>query len=98
MGVIPFLFPLMKRFSSLTKKIALKNPIQLILLLCLILSAFTAKGQQSQSDSSYEYRNGDPNGIGKWYLGREIAYVMGYQGISWLERPEREKEEKTSVV
>jgi ubiquinone/menaquinone biosynthesis C-methylase UbiE len=29
-------------------------------------------------------------------LGREIAYVMGYQGINWLERSEREKEENVS--
>ena len=29
-------------------------------------------------------------------MGREIAYVMGYQGIRWLERQEREKEENTS--
>ena len=28
--------------------------------------------------------------------GREIAYVMGFQGIDWLERPEREKEENVS--
>ncbi len=35
----------------------------------------------------------DPNGLGKFYLGREIAHVMGYQGIDWLERPERETEE-----
>jgi ubiquinone/menaquinone biosynthesis C-methylase UbiE len=42
----------------------------------------------------YESRkNHDPDGIGKFYLGREIAHVMGWQGNSWLERPEREKEE-----
>jgi precorrin-6B methylase 2 len=35
----------------------------------------------------------DRDGIGKFYLGREIAHVMGYQGIDWLERPERESEE-----
>jgi len=35
----------------------------------------------------------DPNGINKWYLGREIAHVMGPGGIPWLERPERENEE-----
>lgn len=38
----------------------------------------------------------DPNGIGKFYLGREIAHVMGHQGADWLERPSREAEEKTS--
>ena len=35
----------------------------------------------------------DPNGINKWYLGREIAHVMGPGGIPWLDRPERESEE-----
>ena len=35
----------------------------------------------------------DPNGIGKFYMGREIAHVMGHAAASWLERPEREEEE-----
>ena len=38
-------------------------------------------------------KNHDPDGIGKFYLGREIAWVMGHQAANWLERPEREKEE-----
>ncbi|MBN9119018.1 MAG: class I SAM-dependent methyltransferase [Planctomycetes bacterium] len=42
----------------------------------------------------YEFREEhDPNGIGKFYLGREIAHVMGYQAAGWLERKERAKEE-----
>lgn len=50
-------------------------------------------------DERYEFREKhDPNGIGKFYLGREIAYVMGHQGISWLERPEREEEEGLSLL
>ncbi len=40
----------------------------------------------------------DPDGTGKFYMGREIAQVMGYQGASWLERPEREKEEHVSKL
>lgn len=35
----------------------------------------------------------DPYGIGKFYMGREIAHVMGHLGAGWLERPEREREE-----
>lgn len=46
----------------------------------------------------YEYRNGDLDGIGKWYMGREIAFVMSHYGISWLERPEREKEERVTLL
>ncbi|MFO0934889.1 MAG: class I SAM-dependent methyltransferase [Gemmataceae bacterium] len=42
----------------------------------------------------YETREDhDPDGIGKFYLGREIAWVMGHQASGWLDRPEREKEE-----
>ncbi len=40
----------------------------------------------------------DPNGIGKFYLGREIAHVMGHDGAEWLERPEREKEERSDLL
>jgi len=46
----------------------------------------------------YSYKKGGPNGIGKWFMGREIAHVMGYQGIYWLERSEREQEERTSKL
>jgi len=40
----------------------------------------------------------DPNGTGKFYMGREIAQVMGPGGIAWLDRPEREEEEDPGVV
>jgi ubiquinone/menaquinone biosynthesis C-methylase UbiE len=48
---------------------------------------------------AYGYRQEhDPNGLGKFYLGREIAHVMGHQGADWLERPERIAEEKPDLV
>jgi protein-L-isoaspartate O-methyltransferase len=40
----------------------------------------------------------DPDGINKFYMGRQIAAVMGYQAAGWLERPEREKEEHCSKL
>ena len=46
----------------------------------------------------YEGRPGTPDGLGKWFLGREIAHYMSHQGAPWLERAEREEEEKTSLV
>jgi ubiquinone/menaquinone biosynthesis C-methylase UbiE len=47
-----------------------------------------------KKDGRYEWHTKhDPNGIGKFYMGREIAYVMGHSAASWLERPEREEEE-----
>lgn len=38
------------------------------------------------------------DGIGKWYLGREIARVMGHQGAAWLEREERMEEERPDLL
>src|SRR6266567_3837563 len=47
----------------------------------------------------YEYRQQhSPDGIGKFYLGREIAQVMGHQAADWLERPTREEEERTQLL
>ena len=55
--------------------------------------------QKSASDSElYTFRNDNPNGIGKWFMGREIAHVMGYQGMAWLNRPDREQEENVSLL
>ena len=47
----------------------------------------------------YEFRQEhDPNGLGKFFMGREIAHVMGHQAWQWLERPEREEEEGTGLL
>lgn len=45
-----------------------------------------------------EYTTGpaSPDGIGKFFHGREISQVMGHRGINWLERSEREQEEAPS--
>ena len=40
----------------------------------------------------------NPDGIGKFYMGREIAEVMGHQGAGWLERPTRSLEEQPDAV
>ncbi|MER3432076.1 MAG: SAM-dependent methyltransferase [Leptolyngbya sp. ERB_1_1] len=42
--------------------------------------------------------NHDPDGIGKVYMGREIAQVMGHQGAGWLERSSRASEEQPQKV
>ncbi len=43
-------------------------------------------------------RNHDPDGIGKFYMDREIAEVMGHLAAGWLDRPEREQEERPSKL
>ncbi len=64
--------------------------------LALLALAFVCQEAEEKlpPQPPYEKRDRhDPNGINKWYLGREIAHVMGPGGIPWLERPEREDEE-----
>ena len=66
------------------------------LLVCIALSSC---GVQNESKKNpYTYKANDPNGIGKWYMGREIASVMGFEGMEWLERPEREAEENVNTL
>jgi len=72
-----------------------KFNIFLFLFTALLLSS-ECVGQKSNTDKKYTFKRGDDNGIGKWYKGREIAYVMGFEGIGWLERSDREKEENVS--
>jgi SAM-dependent methyltransferase len=63
------------------------------LLLALAASA------PAKAPPRYEYRaEHDPEGLGKFYMGREIALVMGHLGAGWLERPERLKEERTDKL
>jgi ubiquinone/menaquinone biosynthesis C-methylase UbiE len=38
------------------------------------------------------------DGIGKVYMGREISHVMGHLAAGWLERPTREREERTDLL
>ncbi|WP_369811303.1 class I SAM-dependent methyltransferase [Hymenobacter convexus] len=65
-------------------------------------SAFAAQRMQAvvQADTSgYETAPPrDPNGIGTYYLGRQIAHVMGHEGASWLERSGRRQEEGTDLL
>ncbi len=64
-----------------------------------ILIVGAAAPSQEPKPSRYETRKEhDPDGTGKFYLGREIAQVMSFHGASWLERPERDQEEHTSKL
>ncbi|MCG6156237.1 class I SAM-dependent methyltransferase [Rubinisphaera margarita] len=70
-----------------------------VLLSGLISSPVFAAEPEADESGLYEMKQEhDPNGIGKFYMGREIARVMGHQGALWLERPEREEEENLSLL
>src|SRR5215211_2181678 len=86
--------------KSHTLQIASHSFRQLFLgwLACMGLGPAVGYGQAIASQSEaprYELRQvHDRDGIGKFYMGREIAHVMGHQAADWLERPERDDEEK----
>src|SRR5688572_17070677 len=69
------------------------------LLLLFSFGAAIAEEIARPAAAAYERRTEhDPNGIGVFYMGREIAHVMGHQAADWLERPERDAEERTDLL
>ncbi|MFN3760173.1 MAG: class I SAM-dependent methyltransferase [Algoriphagus aquaeductus] len=54
--------------------------------------------QQPAKNPGYTYKNPSYDGIGKVYMGREISFVMGFEGMAWLERRSREQEESVSLA
>ena len=70
-------------------------PLSSLLLTLAACPFLSAQPPQPPYETRAEH---DPNGIGKFYMGREIAHVMGHQAAGWLERPERETEERTDLL
>ena len=85
-----------RKLGELTKQSALKL---LIVSVALLLShAIHAQNAERPVSTRYEKRTPSRDGIGKFYMGREISHVMGHQGAEWLERPERESEEMPNIL
>lgn len=57
-----------------------------------------AQNKPKVADSPYTSKAPDYDGIGKVYMGREISFVMGFEGREWLERQSREQEESISLA
>ncbi len=74
------------------------NTIACLLAAGLFALSINQLGAQTNTAARYETIPQTQDGIGKRYMGREIAGVMGWQGASWLERQEREKEERTDLL
>ncbi|MBA3697469.1 MAG: class I SAM-dependent methyltransferase [Planctomycetes bacterium] len=69
-----------------------------LLRLLLLTMALGIAGAGEATPPAYELGVKSRDGIGKYFMGREIAQVMGHQGAAWLERPERQEEEDTAAV
>lgn len=64
----------------------------------LIIFCYTIACNAQSADSSYTYKEPSRNGTGKIYMGREIAQVMSFNGVAWLERNNRDREENSNLV
>jgi len=75
----------------------------ILVTLCLVLGTVasplrTANAENSVAMPLYHEGRGSPDGIGKFYQGREIAAIMGFQGAPWLERSSRANEERPDLL
>lgn len=62
------------------------------------ISTTKVSAQKTGADSIYTYGTPSSGGTGKFYLGREIARVMGASNASWLDRESRPEEEHTQLA
>ena len=67
---------------------------------CVTLTplALLAENPGISNESAYTEGEASRDGIGKFYMGREISKVMGHLGAGWLERPERVQQERTDLL
>jgi precorrin-6B methylase 2 len=72
----------------------------LLVLAAALPAATPSAPPASAAPSAARYEAGPRtrDGIGKYYFGREISQVMGHLGAGWLERAEREEEERTDLL
>ena len=68
------------------------------LIACLTLCLLCAMQLAAAREAAYGSVQPSRDGIGKTYMGREIAQVMGYPGADWLERGSREREERPELL
>ena len=68
------------------------------LLSIAILYCLSNLWADEQKEEIYQKGERTKDGIGKYYMGREISQVMGHLGAGWLERPKREQEERTDLL
>ena len=82
----------------------IKQKLYLLACFCIFTVSFhnvfadVKQGYTKNPSPIYQQYPATADGIGKVYMGREIAQIMGYQGAAWLERDNRESEERTDIL
>jgi ubiquinone/menaquinone biosynthesis C-methylase UbiE len=72
--------------------------ITIFITMALILVPAQIQADLGNNESYYQLGEASRDGIGKFYMGREISHVMGHLGAGWLERSNREREERTDLL
>ncbi|MDQ6761564.1 MAG: SAM-dependent methyltransferase, partial [Bacteroidota bacterium] len=80
----------------------MNNTLQIVIFWLTIFlgcnSARHDKPLKIQTKKTYTFGKASTDGIGKFYLGREISQVMGSGGAAWLERDSRQQEENAALA
>ena len=81
------------------KRLSLPTYFLVLSMICgsLIPPLFAEKADKN-AKIPYTLGEASRDGIGKFYMGREISKVMGHLGAGWLERPERVQQERTDLL
>jgi ubiquinone/menaquinone biosynthesis C-methylase UbiE len=96
--------PIMHRTHLRNRHASRTHRTLAVLLACLSALALAssaesdAAAQAAAADTHYERVTPSRDGIGKRYMGREIAGVMGWEGAQWLERESRAREERPELL
>jgi protein-L-isoaspartate O-methyltransferase len=72
--------------------------MRLVPTLTVLLSLSFVLAAEPETPRYETKKDHDKDGIGKFYMDREIAQVMGHPAAGWLERPEREREEEPAKL
>ncbi len=77
----------------------MKHACKIILTLQCLCFLFAGSLAQAAEHPGYiEDPSRRTTGIGKFYMGREISFVMGHRAADWLNRPGRIEEEQPDEV
>lgn len=80
-------------------KTIVRNALIIFLVCCAqCITVQNCTAQKNNSDSLYTYGTASQGGTGKFYMGREIAHVMGASNAAWLDRSSRPQEENTQLA
>jgi SAM-dependent methyltransferase len=69
-----------------------------VLTAILLLLPFFQGASAAENPGYIEDPSRKTTGIGKFYMGREISFVMGHRAADWLNRPSRIEEEMPDAV